>query len=85
MVEQILSIVLIIVLIISIIFVVKKRKKAGITGLKSALTQICFFLISIICLFAYWFKYTGLIIWVMNGVLLIMAAFFTKYMPRTKK
>ncbi len=44
MAEPILSLILIIVLVFSIIIVIKKRKKAGITGFKSALTQICFFL-----------------------------------------
>ena len=70
MLQIILSIILIITLILSIIVVVKKRKKAGTTGIKSALTSICFFLIAIINLLAYWF----------NFILLILGAYFTKYM-----
>lgn len=84
MAETILSLILIIVLVFSVILVIKKRKKAGITGFKSALTHICFFLISIFSLLAYWLKYTGLTVWLINVILLIMAAFFTKYMPKGK-
>lgn len=84
LVEPILSLILITVLVSSLIFVIKKRKNTGIKGIKSALTQICFFLISLICLLTYWFKYTGLTVWLINVYLLIMAAFFTKFMPKGK-
>ncbi|WP_235251825.1 hypothetical protein [Niallia circulans] len=84
LVETILSLILITVLVSSLIIVIKKRKNTGITGIKSALTHICFFLISIFSLLAYWLKYTGLTVWLINVFLLIMAAFFTKYMPKGK-
>ena len=80
MLQIILSIILIITLILSIIVVVKKRKKADITGIKSALTSICFFLIAIINLLAYWFNFMGLFVWFINFILLILGAYFTKYM-----
>ena len=80
MLQIILSIILIITLILSIIVVVKKRKKAGITGVKSTLTSICFFLIAIINLLAYWFNFMGLFVWCINFILLILGAYFTKYM-----
>ena len=78
MLQIILSIILIITLILSIIVVVKKRKKAGTTGIKSALTSICFF-IAIINLLAYWFNFMGLFVWFINFILLILGAYFTKY------
>ncbi|MEK3988475.1 MULTISPECIES: hypothetical protein [Robertmurraya] len=81
MVPIILSIILIIALVFSISVVVKKRKKAGITGIKSALTSICFFLIAITNLLAYWFNFMGLLNWSITVVLLILGAYFTKYMP----
>ena len=80
MLQIILSIILIITLIFSIIVVVRKRKKADITGIKSALTSICFFLIAIINLLAYWFNFMGLFVWFINFILLILGAYFTKYM-----
>ncbi|WP_083865528.1 hypothetical protein [Neobacillus bataviensis] len=85
MLPIILSIVLIITLIFSIFVVVEKRKKAGVTGLKSALTSICFFLIAIINLLAYWFNFLGLVVWFINFILLILGAYFTKYMQISEK
>ncbi|MCA0987185.1 hypothetical protein [Guptibacillus algicola] len=79
MLSVIMSIVLMVFLIVSIFIVIKKRKKAGQTGLKSALTPICFFAISIINLFGIWFHSLGVVIWSLNVVLLIMGAYFTKY------
>ena len=76
MLQIILSIILIITLILSIIVVVKKRKKAGTTGIKSALTSICFFIINLL---AYWFNFMGLFVWFINFILLILGAYFTKY------
>ncbi|WP_275068588.1 hypothetical protein [Niallia circulans] len=44
MMEIVLSIVAVIILVISVISVIKQRKKAGVTGFKSMLTPISFFL-----------------------------------------
>lgn len=85
MMEIVLSIVAVIILVISVISVIKQRKKAGITGFKSMLTPISFFLISINCLLAIWFKYMGLAVWLINVVLLLLAAYCTEYLPETKK
>jgi len=75
----ILSIILVIALIFSISVVVRKRKNAGITGIKSVLTSICFYLIAITNLLAYWFDFLGLISWSITVILLILGAYFTKY------
>ncbi len=64
---------------------VQKRKKAGITGIKSALTPSCFYLIGITNLLAYWFNFMGLLNWSITVVLLILGAYFTKYMPISEK
>ncbi|WP_026581343.1 hypothetical protein [Bacillus sp. J33] len=85
MLPIILSILLIISLIFSISVLINKRKKAGITGVKSALTSICFFLIAITNLFAYWFNFMGLINWFITVVLLSLGAYFTKYMPMPER
>lgn len=75
----ILSVILIIALIFSISVVIKKRRKAGVTGIKSALTFICLYLMAIISLLAYWFNFLGIISWSINIILLILGAYFTKY------
>lgn len=75
----ILSLMLIIALVFSIYVGVKKRKRAGISGIKSALTSICFYLIAITNLLSYWFNFMGLLNWTITVVLLILGAYFTKY------
>ncbi|MGM0879151.1 MAG: hypothetical protein ACQEWV_32065 [Bacillota bacterium] len=72
---------LLIALIFSISIVVQKRKKAGITGIKSALTSICFYLIAITNILAYWFNFMGILNWSITVILLILGAYFIKYMP----
>lgn len=84
MLPMILSIILVIALIFSISVVIVKRKKAGTVGIKSALTPICFYLIAITNLLAYWFDFMGFINWSIIVILLILGAFFTKYMPSSK-
>ena len=85
MLPTVLSIVLIIVLAFSVIIVVKKRKKAGIKGIKSAITSICLYLFAILNLFAYWFDFLGLINWSITVILLIIGAYFTKDIPELMK
>jgi CHASE2 domain-containing sensor protein len=75
------SVVLIAALLISGFYVYRKRKAAGITGIKTALTSICFYLIAVVNLFAFWFDFIGLISWGLTVVLLITGAYFTKYLP----
>ncbi|WP_377890532.1 hypothetical protein [Alkalihalobacillus sp. R86527] len=79
MLSTVMAIVLMVFLVVSIIMVIKKRRKAGQTGLKSALTPICFFAIAIINLFGFLFHSLGVVIWSLNVVFLIMGAYFTKY------
>lgn len=57
----ILTLILLIALIFSIYVVMKKRRKAGVTGIKSALTPICLYLVAVTNLLAYWL--IGLVLW----------------------
>lgn len=82
--KVILSAILIMTILISGTLVIKKRRKMGLTDIKSALTPICFLLIGIIGLFAYWFNMVGLLTWFISFALLLLGAYFTKYMPVSK-
>ncbi|TXC85670.1 hypothetical protein FS935_20105 [Metabacillus litoralis] len=82
MIETILSIILFISLFVSIYFTVRKRKKLGIAGFKTSLTSICFFLIAAVNLFGYWFNLLGIGSWLVTMILILVGAYFTKYMPR---
>ncbi|MFG6118729.1 hypothetical protein [Thalassobacillus sp. B23F22_16] len=70
-------------LMVSTILVLRKRKQLGITGIKSMLTPISFFLIAIINVFAYWFVFLRVWSWLLAIGLLMAGAYFTKYMPVT--
>ncbi|MCW9129619.1 hypothetical protein OF830_01265 [Bacillus paramycoides] len=85
MLQAMLPIVLIFFLVASMYIIYQKRKKAGIKGLKSALTSICCFLIAILNLFAYWLHFGGVLTWIFSIVLLLVGAYFTKYIPLSKK
>jgi Ca2+/Na+ antiporter len=78
-VKMFLTSILIVALIISVVTVIRKRRKQGISGIKTALTSICFYLIVIINLLALWFD-LGLWSWANTVVLLLLAAYFTKYL-----
>ncbi len=81
MILNILYIILIVAFIIVIPIIIKKRKKAGASGMKSALTSICFLLMVLINILAYWFNFMGLLTWSVSFLLFILAAYFTKYLP----
>ncbi|MGG3925135.1 hypothetical protein ABET51_03895 [Metabacillus fastidiosus] len=85
MFDAILSIVVVIVLIISIYYHIRKRKETGVNGIKSSLSPICFSLIAITNLFAYWFHFRGIISWGLTIVFLILGAYFTKYLLPPEK
>lgn len=78
-----LTIITIIILMISISFVIRKRKKLGFTGFKTALTPICFYLIAINSLILVWLEKLGLLFWTINIILLFLAAYFTKFFPKS--
>lgn len=61
--------------------IITKRKEASITGWKSLGTSLCFFLIAAINLLAYWFDFIGIISLSLTILLLIIGAYFTRYLP----
>ncbi|AIF42846.1 hypothetical protein [Virgibacillus sp. SK37] len=77
----ILSVILVIALLISFNYLIHKRKKNGITGWKTLLTPISFYLIAITNLLAYWFNFMGIVNWTLTVIFLMLGAYFTKYMP----
>ncbi|RIW30371.1 hypothetical protein D3H55_16670 [Bacillus salacetis] len=81
MIEDILFTLLIPALIVSVILIIHKRRKANLTGFKTALTPICFFLVGVTNLSAYWFDFMGFLSWGLSVALFILGAYFTKYMP----
>ncbi|MGP4069886.1 hypothetical protein [Halobacillus sp. B29] len=82
MVHVVVSIIVVGALVGSVIFTIRKRKKLGYTDFKSALTPICFYLIAVTQLMAYWFDFLGLISWGVTIGLLLLGAYFTKYSIR---
>ncbi|MBD7963926.1 hypothetical protein [Fictibacillus norfolkensis] len=83
--ESILSILVLVTLIFSITYVIRQRRSQGITGLRTALTSICFFLIAIVNLLAYWFDFLGIWSWGTSVVLLLLGAYFTKYLRKVEQ
>ena len=84
MTPVILTILTVTALIIATFIVFRKRKAAGLTGIKSALTPMFLFLIAIVNLLAYWFNFMGMINWVSMMVFLLLGAYFTKYTFKTE-
>ena len=66
-------------------YIAYQKEKAEIKGLKSALTSICFFSLAIFNLFAYWFQFGGMLTVLFSIVLLLVGAYFTKYIPISKR
>lgn len=85
MVPIILTVILLVAIIFSISILIRKRKKAGVTGIKTILTPICMYLIAVTNLLAYWFGFMGVLSWSITIILLILGAYFTKNMPITDK
>jgi preprotein translocase subunit SecG len=80
MIPILLTIILVIVLPVSISILIKRRKDAGVTGFKSALTSICFFLIAFVNLISYWMGWLGMFNWMMTIILLLAGAYYSKYL-----
>ncbi|MBM7553464.1 hypothetical protein [Thalassobacillus pellis] len=79
--QYILSLSFFIIFLISFSYFLVKRKKAGITGIKSAIPSICFFLIALINFAANTMDLLGSISWFLTITLIIVGASFTKYLP----
>ncbi|ASK61806.1 hypothetical protein CFK37_06365 [Virgibacillus phasianinus] len=82
MTPLILTLVFLIIFVISIFINVKKRRAAGITGLKSGLSSICLYAVALINVVGYWFDVLGIASWLLTFGLILAAAYFTKYLPQ---
>ena len=82
--KVVLPIVLILFVFVSM-YMTYEKEKAEVKGLKSALTSICFFSLAIFNLFAYWFHFGGMLTVLFSIVLLLVGAYFTKYIPISKR
>ena len=76
----ILTLLVLVILGLSINKIIIKRKEAQITNLKSLGTSICFLLIAVVNLLAYWFDFLGVFSMAMTVALLIIGAYFTRYL-----
>lgn len=81
MVPILVNVTLLVSLLFSIYKFLIRRKKAGITGFRSALPSICFFLIASINLAAGVFNLLGVISWTLTILLLLLGLYFTKHLP----
>ncbi|WP_235000411.1 hypothetical protein [Virgibacillus dakarensis] len=63
MIPIIFTILTVVGLIVSTFVLAQKRKRKGITGIKSALSSICLFLVAITNLLAYWLNFSGIVSW----------------------
>ncbi len=70
------------VIIIATIVIIRKRKKAGVTGIKTAFTPMCLLVSAFVNYLAYWFDVMGIISWAVSIFLLVLSAYFTKYLPQ---
>ncbi|MYL70407.1 hypothetical protein GLW00_06090 [Halobacillus litoralis] len=80
MVKILISSFMLLSLFASITFLVHKRRKTGVKGWKTALTSICFYAIALINLAAYWWDGLGILSWMITLSLLMLGAYFTRYM-----
>ncbi|GEN52758.1 hypothetical protein HFA01_10200 [Halobacillus faecis] len=83
--EILLSSLLLLALLVSVSAFIHMRKKEGIKGWKTALTSICFYAIAILNLMAYWLDGLGIVSWGITIVLLMLGAYFTRYMPHVSQ
>lgn len=76
-----LTIITCIALLISIYYLIKKRKMFGVTGFKTLLTPICFYLVAINSILLIWLERFGILFWTINVLLLLFAFRFMKHLP----
>ncbi|UCZ52207.1 hypothetical protein LGQ02_15335 [Bacillus shivajii] len=67
-------------------FLIQIRRSAKENGreeaIKRNLSSICFYIMAIILLVAMVFDLLGVVVWGLGLILLILAAYFTKYIPK---
>lgn len=80
MLEIVLTIVFAIVFLIGIHVQVTRRKRAGLTGVKSAISPICFMISAALNPLGYWFGFLGLTSLLGAMLFLFLGAYFLKEM-----
>ncbi|MED4285099.1 hypothetical protein P4679_24575 [Priestia megaterium] len=65
--------------------VIERKRNNGVIPVKTILTSTCMLLFSINCFLSIVLQYIGVMSWAINLVLLLLAAYFTKYLPESKK
>ncbi|WP_226659109.1 hypothetical protein [Pseudalkalibacillus hwajinpoensis] len=80
MIEIVLTIVFVIVFLIGIYVQIKRRKRAGLTGMKSAISPICFMISAALNPVGYWFGFIGLYSLLGSMLFLLLGAYFLKEM-----
>lgn len=75
----------ILAMMISVYILKSRRKKENITGFKTLLTSLCFYSIAILNMLAYKFHFLGLVTFTASIILLFLAAYFMKYLPRKEE
>ncbi|WP_273852061.1 hypothetical protein [Guptibacillus spartinae] len=81
MLEIVLTIIFVIVFIIGIYVQVTRRKRAGLTGIRSAISPICFMISAALNPLGYWFGFLGLYSLLGSMLFLFLGAYFLKEMP----
>lgn len=72
---------LVIIVIVGYCIYMMRRRK-GLNDFKSALTPICFLLVPIMNLAVLWLEWPSIVSWVAFTVLLLLGAYFMKYLPK---
>lgn len=72
----------VLVMLFSIGMLIYKRKKEDTIGWKTLLTPICFYSIAVLNMLAYVFDFFGLLVIIVTLLLLFLAAYFMKHLPR---
>jgi uncharacterized membrane protein YhaH (DUF805 family) len=81
MLKVVLTIIMLIVFVISLSILIRQRRMQGITGFKSILTPICFYLIGVTGIIGLWTQSFGIVLFSLSVILLFLAAYFTRYFP----
>lgn len=79
-----LTLLVLVLLGVSINKIIVKRKEEQVTDLKSLGTSICFLLIAIVNVLAYWFNFLGVFSMALTVLLLVIGAYFTRYLQKER-
>ncbi|PGK51728.1 hypothetical protein CN918_28470 [Priestia megaterium] len=84
MFDIIYTIFLVILLLVAAASIIIRRKIHNIRGVKPFLSSGCFFIIALLNLLSGWFDFYGMTTWGATLLLILLAAYFTKYLSDAK-